>query len=193
MLQRILKIYFKQKNTRLISKMVSDSMLSKSPPNILVFTEDENEFKKLKSFLQQILGHNSYTIYRLDFNDLTNSSLWIPSCALLITSETQNEHNLPEKFTSYMNFLKIGGNILSVPSLQGNLKQEFKKINLNKLIFCPSLYGFEAYYQNNITFDKTSWTEAPVDLNELFYIYSNPEEYKGNHFVSKVNIIISRF
>ncbi|CAF0989299.1 unnamed protein product [Brachionus calyciflorus] len=176
--------FFAFSNQRMLSTLTKRS---KIPPNILIFTDDENEFKKLKSYLLSILGTNSYTIYNLNANDFSKTSMWIPSCTLLITSETFNlsENVLNERIISFKNFLKTGGKILSIPSLNAIIKRNTRKSeNTLDIYYNEDKFVFENFYEQEL-YSKIVWKNSPKNLEDLFYSYENHDS-TGSHFVSKL-------
>lgn len=189
MLEKFLKNNFDSK--KLLKDFVRRMIQSKKikvPPNILIFTEDEREFKNAKVYFQSILGKNSYTIYRLNSIDLLeNSSIWISSCALLITFESINETSQSGKYESFLNYLKSGGKILSVPSVANDLsREELKLENSYNLFYFGQKFGFESLYENNFQLFKQSWHLSQNNFKNLFYYFTNPSHLNGVHFLCKV-------
>lgn len=170
-------------------RMISNS---KIPPNILIFTDNEIEFKKLKNFFLSLLGTNSYTIYNLTTKDFQKSSTWIPSCVLLITLETFNSPHsvLNEKTESFKKFIKSGGRILSLPTLNDNLERQHLKVdNRYNIFYHKENFLFESLYENCM---KKEWKNIPKNLKDLFYIYELTDS-EGSHFVSKVRFNIKNY
>lgn len=163
------------------------SQYKKEPPNILVLAENENEFQKIKLFIQKILGKQSYTIYNIGSGDLQKSSLWIPSCRLLISSEQFNlsDQVLRDKIKSLTNYLEIGGKILSIPSLNDNFERDQKLTHKGMIFFHREKYLFESKYEENLSLFKKKWQNDVVNDENLFYAY-NSNKNQGSHFISKV-------
>jgi len=85
---------------------INSKMFSNSSPNILVTTDDEQEFQLVKTFLKIILGSNSYTIYKINSTEL-KSPLWMTNCALNINIDSKNKIS----HSSFQEFLKLGGEL----------------------------------------------------------------------------------
>ena len=186
---KLICLHFKNRETILnklnIEAMQSQAKMStfkklKVPPNILIATDDPNEFEKLKGFLRYLVGNNSYTIYRHDTQHIKNSSLWMSNCILLIESQSSK---LKDDITdSCLSYLKHGGTILSIPALN----QEDAKTSEH---FWREIFNFEEIYANNFFFQKKQIIhEQDKDhLAELVYSYVS-ENYAGVHYVSKVTL-----
>lgn len=159
----------------------------KEPPNILVLAENENEFKKIKLFIQKILGKQSYTIYNISSNDLKKSSLWIPSCRLLVSSEQVNlsDEVLSNKIESLTNYMKIGGKIISIPSLNDNFERDQRIIQQGTIYFHKDKYLFESKYEDDLSLIKKGWQNDLINDENLFYAY-NSNKNQGSHFITKV-------
>ncbi|RNA11303.1 biotin-- ligase [Brachionus plicatilis] len=165
------------------------SQFSKVPPNILVLADDENEFKRVKLFVQKILGKNSYTIYNLNLADLQKSSVWIPSCRLLISLEQFNlcDEALEQKIKTFTGYLRTGGKILSVPSLNDNLEQDLRKFENGTILFHREKYLFESHYESDLSLTKKEGQLNLLKSDDLFYTFESTEN-PGSHFISKVFI-----
>lgn len=163
------------------------SQKSRVPPNILVLTDDQNEFEKIKLFVQEILGKNSYTIYNLTSSDLHKSSLWVPSCRLLISSEQFNlsDQALDNKMKSFIGYMSNGGKILSLPALNDNLERDQKSIKRETFFYHKDKYLFELKYEKDLDLVKETWNNNLAPEEELFYAYLSNEN-EGVHFISKV-------
>lgn len=174
-------------SNRYLSKMINKPV--NLPPNILISTENEQEFGKVKASILNLLGKNSYTVYRLDLNDPTSHSLWMKNCVLLITIENLIEDEVldrNDKLLVFINYLNSGGNILSLPS------ESFKKIDSDQIAFSgvkseyyKEPYFFETDYENDYNMKKHYVQDLP---QELFYFYKehDGESTAGTHFISKV-------
>ena len=81
-------------------------------PNILVWSTDTAEFTRLKSFLQDVLGKLSYTIYPIDA--VNQSSVWKSNCVVLVTSP--NSLKVENARGILAEYLKQGGRVLTIQS-----------------------------------------------------------------------------
>lgn len=76
--------------------------------NILILTDDREQFTQIKGELLAIVGANCYTVYNLTRQDSIKSSIWMNNCVLLI------ELNASSTQEQCLDFLKSGGSILSI-------------------------------------------------------------------------------
>ena len=162
------------------------------PPNILIFAENENDFLNLKSYLQSLIGCNSYTIYSIGYNDFTTSNIWMSNCTLLITIEQHEESRLSQarlekKVLNMREFLNKGGFIISVPSMNEKCNK-FSFDNSTKIVnYFGSHFYFEFYYETKCNFKRQICDLNGEELNaKQFFCSYIPEKNNGLHFVSKV-------
>ena len=149
----------------LLLKMGSSSKSLKIPPNILILADQKEEFKKIKLFVQSLIGINIYTIYNIESKELYKSNLWMTNCALLIEGTIDSN----EKCLSFMQYLQHGGVILTLP----NPKQEdFLEKN---------------YAQNENSISKCLDFDKSLQESIVLYSFKNAD---GVHYNSKVNSIL---
>jgi hypothetical protein len=165
----------------------------KSPPNILVLTENDNDFQNTRSYLLSLIGINTYTIYKISYADLAASTTWMQNCSLLVTVEQYgdkvlSESHLERKVLSLRSFLNRGGKILSVPSLNENC-EKLCLDGMRVLSFFKSYFYFEFVYESKFGMTKTVCRLNGDELNskELFYSYTSDQFNSGLHFISRVN------
>ena len=144
------------------SKRLIDGTINiKIPPNILILADQKEEFKKIKLFVQSLIGINVYTIYNIESKELYKSNLWMTNCALLIEGST----DLNERGLSFMQYLQYGGVILTLP----NSKQEdFVEQN---------------YVRNEDSLSKCLDFEKSPPKSIVLYSFKNAD---GVHYNSKV-------
>ena len=131
--------------------------------NILIFTEIESEFFEIKSVLKTILGRDLFTIYRIGSSDL--NSPWIKNCNLLVNLK----HN-QDSSELFLDYLKRGGKILSIPSS-----------SLNKVK--KNLLGVEVnVYENQDLLCNDNKSVSYLDWSASL-IFSTGENF---HYTSKV-------
>jgi hypothetical protein len=198
MLQKFL-LKVKKKNflfTISILKMSSNSPANeitiknkiKSPPNILILTEEDDSFQFLKRFLHSILGRNSYTIYNLSNRDFIENSIWMANCCLFIN--TENLEN-GDRISQFINFMTKGGRIFSLPSPSLSLNEKFDRLNIEdstNISYLKSDYDFEAIYSQR-KFEKNIFNlnNPNLDAKNLIYSYES-NEFNGRHYVSKISL-----
>ena len=107
-------------------KLASSSQMKSSfKPNILIATNEESVFRQLKAYLQELLGKTSYTIYNIPnkdlLNDSNNNTAWRTNCVLLITTATIEKENNELVSRVYLDYMRQGGRILTIPAAQDDL------------------------------------------------------------------------
>jgi hypothetical protein len=163
--------------------------LSKAP-NILIMTENDDEFNSLKSLLKNLLGLNSYTIYNVRLTQLkTVQKVWIDNCYLLVSVEQSDvdESTRILKMDCFEKYLGAGGKILSVPSSDECEKVSIKNLNDNTLAVYDGDYFFEQSYRENYLQTKKS-----QEFETLIYSFSPNKKYSSNdqadgiHWLTKI-------
>ena len=74
------------------------------PPNILIKTNDLNEFTKVKGLLKRLLQKDRYTIYQLNDEGFQKQP-WSESCALLCYCITEHEEIMETVFSKVSSFV----------------------------------------------------------------------------------------
>lgn len=163
----LLKFIINVKNCcRSIARMSALSF-KLSKPNILIVTESSDDFKRLKAYIQELLGKTSYTIYCVGGNDLqvgSNAAVWRANCVLLVTCEKKKSSS-PSDF--YLDYLKQGGRILSLPSSDGGSDDGEK-------------FEFESTYESDPSIQR-------FNIDKAIYQY-NHQPSLGVHLILKVII-----
>ena len=127
-------------------------------PNILILTEFDKDFNSIKSFIRNLLGANSYTIYNIKLTQLrTTPAIWIDNCHLLVTIEKSShlKEIYDEQYSYMKKYLESGGKILSFPSCLDTNKFKLEVFNENKFLIYDSKYEFEANFEErNFSFKQ---------------------------------------
>lgn len=74
------------------------------PPNILIKTNDLNEFTKVKGLLKRLLQKDRYTIYQLNDEGFQKQP-WSESCALLCYCIAEHEEIMETVFSKVSSFV----------------------------------------------------------------------------------------
>lgn len=178
MLVRFLLIKNRIPYRKKLLKFFSLKMSSNSSPNILISTESDLEFQTLRSFLKSLLGVNSYTIYKVNSQELSKQ-LWMKNCQLLIDVNTNQLDS--DKLKCFDHFLKQNGKILSLPSSTVK-EQEVKSFNDLSLLLSKNDFPFESVYQNDMNVSKHYLFDE--SFRQIFFYY---QVYSGTHYVTKVS------
>jgi hypothetical protein len=174
------KFIFKNK---LVIKMLSNETSKYIPPNILILTDNDKLYDEIKTnLIQNLFGRNSYTIYRLCLKDFLSRNFWMKNSRLLITLDDFNDEL---DFNVLIDYLRIGGRILSIPSNNKNYLKNTDEIGGIQIY--DKSFNFENHYIN-----KSFYVEN-LDFffnKDLFYCYKHKDNTinKGIHFVTKVCI-----
>lgn len=150
------------------------SKIKQLKPNILIYTPYDHEFIQLKSYFQNLIGKNSYTIYHLPEKDLlAPQPIWKSNCVFLVTSEvaTVSPNSSPPSISSvYLESFKNGGRLLSLPSSSSTNSSEKH----------AELFGFESVYEKDESIVKIRVVDDSI------YYYSHSQS-SGIHLIFKVN------
>jgi hypothetical protein len=139
--------------------------------NILIQTDNEKEFNETKKVLKSIVGHNLFTIYQMKTKDL-NTMPWMKNCALFVNFEFKSH-----PIDKYIEFLKLGGKILSLPS---NTQNKIEKKLMENIV---NVYDgdLKDFYENEKSSVKyVQWADS--------FLYSHSPEKGGLHCLTKVQI-----
>lgn len=153
---------FKNHRQSILTNLAKRLMAS----NILILTDDREQFTQIKDELLSIVGANRYTVYNLTRQDHIKSSIWMNNCVLLIVLNASSSQD------QCLDFLKSGGSILSIFD---DTKTCDRFANINNMDAVKS--SFEFINQEN--------TDRLINL----YSYSN---LPGFHYISEVwdNLLI---
>lgn len=149
------------------SRQLATMKPSAFKPNILIASNEENVFRQLKTYFQELLGKTSYTIYSIpnkDLNDSNNNTAWRTNCVLLITTAGEKENELSSSQV-YLDYMRQGGRILTIPADDRHL-------------------DLDIYRDEN--------SIECVKIDSFIDQYSHKES-QGRHLVLKVDFLIDVF